>query len=67
MVIHTGSPEESGNTSTLLDMTPDTYVYPWDPALEAGNTFTDPDTGTTITVDRVDANGASVSVVLGIV
>jgi M6 family metalloprotease-like protein len=56
----------------LLDMTPgsvDPYsgavdLYPNDPALTAGNTFSDPDAGVTLTVVSVGSSGASVAVAL---
>lgn len=65
VVIHAGSPAESGNTSFLLDMTPETYaLYPGDPALGVGKSFSDPDAGVTINTNLVDATGASVTVTL---
>jgi hypothetical protein len=65
VVIHTGSHEESGNTSFLLDMTPETYhPYPQDPALAFGKTFSDPNAGITITVQWANSTNAGVSVSL---
>lgn len=63
VLVHTGS-EASGNTSFLLDMTPATpvYYYWYDPALAAGQTFIDPDTGMTIASSSVSATGAAVTV-----
>ncbi len=60
MVIRTGS-ESSGNTSYLLDMTPETTSWT-DPALTAGATFSDPDAGVAITPVSVGTTGALVSV-----
>jgi len=66
VLVHTGS-EASGNSSNLLDMTPTTPMYYlwYDPALAVGQTFTDPDTGLTITASWVNATGAGVTVKLG--
>jgi len=66
VVIHTGSPEESGNTSYLLDMTPETYyLYTTDPALIVGQSFYDPESGVTITTRWADGNTAGVEVSVG--
>jgi hypothetical protein len=64
--------ESSGDSSRLLDMTPgsvDPYtgivdLYPNDPALTVGGSFSDPDAGVTLTVASVDGSGASVTVTL---
>jgi hypothetical protein len=63
VVIHTGS-ESSGNTSYLLDMTPETPVYYWwfDLALVVGQRFNDPDSGVTIMPVSVSSTGVTVSV-----
>jgi hypothetical protein len=62
VVVHTGS-EANGNSSYLLDMTPETSSW-YDPALTVGKTFTDADAGVTITPLSVGATGALVSVTL---
>ena len=63
VLIHRGT-ENSGDSSFLLDMTPATPVYYWwyDPALVAGQSFTDPSAGVTITANSVNSTGASVTV-----
>ncbi|MDH3444293.1 MAG: peptidase M11, partial [Deltaproteobacteria bacterium] len=53
--------ESSGNSSFLLDMTPETSSWN-DPALTVGKTFSDPDAGVTFTVLSADSTGATVSV-----
>jgi hypothetical protein len=53
--------ESSGNTSDLLDMTPETSSWS-DPALTLGKAYSDPDAGVTFSVLAVDTTGASVSV-----
>jgi hypothetical protein len=60
--------EGNGDSSQLLDMTPFTPVYYWwyDPALVAGQTFTDPTNGLTISTSAVSSSGASVTVRFGI-
>lgn len=60
--IHTGS-ESGGNTSYLLDMTPETTTW-YDPALVTGRTFSDPAAGVSITTLAASASGATVSVVV---
>ncbi|WIO73172.1 Ig-like domain-containing protein [Porticoccaceae bacterium LTM1] len=57
----------NSNSSFLLDATPNSSsFYDWtDTALEAGNSFTDPKTGTTITVVSADGNRATVDINLG--
>jgi hypothetical protein len=62
VLVHLGT-ESSGNSSYLLDMTPATSSWT-DPALTAGQTYSDPDAGVTITVLSVDNTGATVSVTL---
>jgi hypothetical protein len=63
VLIHRGT-ENSGDSSFLLDMTPATPVYYWwyDLALVAGQSFTDPSAGITITANSVNNSGASVTV-----
>jgi hypothetical protein len=53
--------ESSGNSSYILDMAPGTSSWS-DPALTAGQTFSDPAAGITFTVLSVDNSGADVSV-----
>src|SRR6266568_54590 len=61
VVIHTGSEDNGGNDSYLLDMTPETYdLYTRDPALDVGKSYSDPDAGVTITT--LSANGANAGV-----
>jgi hypothetical protein len=62
VAVHTGS-ESGGNTSYLLDMTPETGSW-YDPALTGSRTFTDPDAGLTLTTISASASGAAVSVTL---
>jgi Gametolysin peptidase M11 len=66
VLVHFGS-ESNGNFNFLLDMTPMTSLsYGWyDPALAAGQSFADPDTGLTITTSWVSATGAGVTVHVG--
>jgi hypothetical protein len=62
VVIHLASPSDA-NSSDLLDMTAtDTFD---DPALTAGQTYTDPASGVSITVNSISASVASVTVTLG--
>jgi hypothetical protein len=65
VVVHTGS-ESSGNSGYLLDMTPESgsSIYDdWqDPALVVGQSFSDPDSGVTITPLSVSSMSATVSV-----
>jgi hypothetical protein len=63
VMIHTGS-ESTGNSSFALDMTPETSAWT-DAALPVGRSFTDPDSGLTITTLSVGASGATVNVQLG--
>jgi hypothetical protein len=63
VILHTGS-ESSGDSSFLLDMTPETA--PWsDPALVASESFYDPEAEVTITVVSATREGATVSVKFG--
>ncbi|MBI3949111.1 MAG: hypothetical protein HY314_01445 [Acidobacteria bacterium] len=64
VVIHTGS-ELTGNSSDLLDMTPETASR-FDPALIVGKSFNDPKAGVTITPVSVSSAGASVNVTFGL-
>lgn len=66
VLVHLGT-EGNGNTGSLLDMTPATVMYYWwyDPALVAGETFIDPDTGLSITTSWVSAAGAGVTIKVG--
>ena len=63
VLVRTGT-EGNGNSSYLLDMTPATPVYYWwyDPALVAGQSFTDLNTGLILTTNSVSGSGASVTV-----
>jgi len=63
LIVHTGS-ESAGNSSYMLDMTPET-TYFTDPALVPGRAFTDAAAGVTITPVSIDASGAAVSVQFG--
>jgi Bacterial Ig domain/NPCBM-associated, NEW3 domain of alpha-galactosidase len=66
VLIHTGSADESGNTSFLLDMTPETYhLYSHDPALVVGKSFSDSSAGLTITTEWVNSFSAGVRVSFG--
>jgi hypothetical protein len=60
VTIHTGS-ESSGQEIYLLDMTPATASW-YDSSLLAGQSFTDPDSGMTITTLSADSTGAMVQV-----
>ena len=62
VVIHWANPSNA-DSSELLDMTPATSSWN-DPALTAGQTYTDPDSGVSITTNSVSATGASVTVTL---
>jgi hypothetical protein len=63
VVIHTGS-ESTGNSSYVLDMTPETASWS-DAALAVGRSFTDPAAGVTITPLSAGSGGATVQVQLG--
>ena len=60
VLVHLGT-ESSGNTSYLLDMTPQTSSWS-DPALSVGQSYSDPSAGVTFTVLSANAAGADVSV-----
>lgn len=60
VVIHTGNPND-GNSSYLLNMTPHTPSW-YDPALEVGQSFSDPAAGITIQPLWANATGVAVSV-----
>ncbi|HSF33671.1 MAG TPA: hypothetical protein VLK82_24795 [Candidatus Tectomicrobia bacterium] len=62
-VIRTGS-EASGNSSYLLEMTPETASWS-DPALVVGKSFYNPDVGFTIAPLAVNSAGTSVAVSIG--
>jgi hypothetical protein len=65
VLIHFGT-ESHGNSSYLVDMTPESgssiYLDWRDPALAVGQTFTDPEAGVTITAEWVTGTGAAVTV-----
>lgn len=65
VLIHAGT-ESDGNSSALLDMMPatDTSIWDWlvDAPLIAGQSYTDADSGTTITTAWVNSTGAAVTV-----
>jgi hypothetical protein len=63
VVIHTGS-DSGANSSHLLDMTPATSSW-WDPALAVGKSFTDRDSGVTITTLWANSANAGVAVSFG--
>ncbi|EEG07753.1 Ig-like domain-containing protein [Pseudogulbenkiania ferrooxidans] len=64
VLVHTGA-DGDGNSSYLLDMTPNSSTNDWiDPALTAGQSFTDSTAGITVTVQSVSSTGTSVSVSL---
>ncbi|HWQ33931.1 MAG TPA: NEW3 domain-containing protein [Blastocatellia bacterium] len=60
VVVHTGS-EASGQEIYLLDLTPATASW-YDPALVAGQSFSDSAAGVTITTVSADSTGAMVNV-----
>lgn len=62
IIVRTGS-ESSGQSTNLLDMTPETESW-YDPALMVGRSFTDSEAGITITTLSADATGAFVEVSL---
>ena len=65
VVIRIGE-ENSVNSGYMLDMTPGSdLIFDWfDPALESGLSFTDPESGITITTSSVSANSARIHVEL---
>lgn len=60
VIVRTGS-DASGQDTYLLDMTPATASW-YDPALDVGQSFNDPDAGVTITTVSADATGALVNI-----
>ena len=65
LVIRTANDANAGS-SVLLDMTPESATWDWgDPALEFGQSFTDPATGLTVTAVAGDGNSASLDVSFG--
>src|SRR5262249_53596124 len=55
--------ESGGDTSYLLDMTPNSMSIDFlDPALAVGQSFTDPDAGVTLTTESTTTSGATVTV-----
>jgi len=69
IVLHLGT-EDDRSSSFLLDMTPDSDNRTsssdlFDPALETGNTYSDSESGITISTQWTDTQGATVSVTLG--
>ncbi|MGH8478341.1 MAG: LamG-like jellyroll fold domain-containing protein [Gammaproteobacteria bacterium] len=64
VVLHLGT-EEVGGSSLLLDMTPDsvsTHGDLYDPALPVGQSYSDPETGLTITTAWANGSNAGVAV-----
>lgn len=65
LIFHLGTDGEP-NSSYLLDMNPDSQKYDWDDmALALGVPFTDPASGTTVTLEQLDDSGATISVDTG--
>jgi hypothetical protein len=68
VVVHSGI-DNQGNSSYLLDMTPNSYASSYadskDPALETGQSFFDSSADITLATDWVDSNIARVNVDLG--
>jgi hypothetical protein len=64
VVFHAASPSNA-NSSDLLDITPSSPASFSHPALVAGQSYTDANTGITITPVSVSSTGASVQVMLG--
>lgn len=65
VVIHKGT-DNDGDTSDLLDMTPNSQYFDWDdPALVMGDSFYDPTTGLIISTESTNSNAASVSISFG--
>jgi hypothetical protein len=64
VVFHSASPSNA-NSSDLLDLTPSSPASFSHPALVAGQSYTDANTGITITPVSVSSAGASVQVTLG--
>jgi hypothetical protein len=63
VLVRTGS-DSSRNTSNILDMSPTSPTSFRTPALQLGQSFTDPDTGLTLTLSSVSSTGAVVQVAL---
>ena len=62
VVVHAGQ-DSNPNSSGLLDMTPNSQKYDMDDlALAFGSTFTDPVSGTSISVNRASASQAEITV-----
>jgi Gametolysin peptidase M11 len=65
VLVHLGT-ESSGNSGSLLDMSPatDTSIWDWlvDAPLLVGQTFSDPAAGVTMTTESVTSTGATVTV-----
>lgn len=65
LVFRTGTGDDA-NSSTLLDITPNSLQFDWDDmALPLGVSYTDAASGTTIALEQVDSSGATVSVDFG--
>jgi len=64
VVFHSASPSNA-NSSDLLDITPSSPASFSHPALVAGQSYTDANTGITITPVSVSSSGATVQVTLG--
>ena len=65
VVVHFGD-DGNGNSSSLLDMTPNSQKYDMDDlALAFGNAFTDPVSGTTVAVEQVVSGQAEITVHFG--
>jgi hypothetical protein len=68
VIIHSASPSD-GNSSDILDMTPSSSTSStndwFDPALDTGQSLSDPTAGVTITPRSVSSTGASVQVTFG--
>lgn len=64
LLFHNASPSDA-NSSMLLDMTPNSSSAFGDPALESGNSYTDANTGVTITTGLVDGSGAYADISYG--
>lgn len=66
LIIHMAN-EADPRSSVLLDMTPnsDPYYDWWDPALEFGQTFTEPQSGLTISSENGNGTTAAISVSFG--
>ena len=63
VVLHLGT-DSGSNSSDQLDLTPSTTSW-MDVALDVGQSFTDPSTGTIIKTSGVSSSGATVQVTLG--